>query len=105
MILLDNWVKHRSKVLVGVPVSGVDATMLIWKLNRDLNGFPQSEATGLSFDVLQLRPDLPRDIFLHQGLLGFDVREVSGSRGRQCRGGGAHERVDSEHVAGYKRGT
>ena len=95
MILLDNWVKHRGKVLVGVPVSGVDATMLkivcihialeftysechlVIKLNRDLNGFPQSEATGLGLHGLDFVPSLLGDVLGHQGVGRLDDGEFS----------------------------
>jgi len=38
MVLLDEGVENGGKVLVGVPVSGVDATVLVVKLNSAGNG-------------------------------------------------------------------
>ena len=101
MILLDNRIENWSKVLVGVPVPGINSTMLVWKLNRDLNCFPESEATRLSLDVPQGRPDLSRHIFLHQGLLGPDAGEIFRSS-LQVMGWGraTHQRVNSEQMTG-----
>ena len=101
MVLLDDRIENWSKVLVGVPVSGIDSTMLVWKLNRDLDCFPESEATGLRLDVLQGRPDLSRHIFLHQGLLGLDVGEIfRSSLGVMGWSKATHQRVNSEQVTG-----
>ena len=101
MVFLNDRIKDWSKVLVGIPVSGINSTVLVRKLNRDLDRLPESEPTGLSLDVLQGRPGLSRHIFLHQGLLRPDVGEIFGSGLEVMGGGGAtHQRVDSEQVAG-----
>jgi len=57
VILLDDRIENWSKVLVGVPVSSIDSTMLVVKFNSTGNRLDQSESGGLSFDVLQLIPD------------------------------------------------
>ena len=79
--------------------------MLVRKLNRDLNGFPQSKATGFGLDVLQLVPHRLGYVLLDQGLLGLDVGEVLGPGARQDWSRAGHQGVDGEHVTGYERNT
>merc|ERR1711970_1191912 len=51
MVLLDQGVKHISKHLIGIPVPGINATMLIVKLHSTSNGLGQGETTGLSLEA------------------------------------------------------
>jgi len=78
MVVLDDGIKHLREVLVGVPVSGVDTTVLVVKLNSTGDGLGQSEASGLGGDVLDFVPSLLGDVLGHQGVLGLDVGEFSG---------------------------
>ncbi len=58
MILHDDWVKHDRKLFVGVPVSCIDATVLVVELDGTGNGLGQCEATGRRFNGGQLVPDI-----------------------------------------------
>merc|ERR1719490_103098 len=53
VVLLDKRVKDRGKVLVGVPVTGVDTAVLVVELDCTSNGLGKSEPRGLSGDVLK----------------------------------------------------
>merc|ERR1719184_153927 len=68
MVLLDQGVKHISKHLIGVPIPGINATMLIVKLHSTSNGLGQGETTGLSLEAAQLVPDWLGHILGDQGL-------------------------------------
>merc|ERR1719495_106093 len=68
MILLDKGVKHISKHLIGVPIPGINATMLIVKLHSTCNGLGQGETTGLRLEAAQLVPDWLGHILGDQGL-------------------------------------
>jgi len=78
MVVLDDGIKHLREVLVGVPVSGVDTTVLVVKLNSTGDGLGQGEASGLGGDVLDFVPSLLSDVLGHQGVLGLGVGEFSG---------------------------
>ena len=58
MVVLDHSIEDLSKVLVGVPVSGVDAAVLVVELDSAGDGFGDGEAAGLGLDVLDLVPPL-----------------------------------------------
>ena len=68
VVFLNDRIKDWSKVLVGIPVSSINSTVLIVELHSTGDSLDQSEARGLSFDVLQLVPDRLRDMFSHQGM-------------------------------------
>merc|ERR1740137_388400 len=44
MVVLDEGVKHFSKILITVPVTGVDTAMLVIKFRTACDCFSQSEA-------------------------------------------------------------
>merc|ERR1719328_736802 len=46
MVLLNKWVEDFSEVLVAVPISSVDSTMLVVKLHCASNSLGKSEAAG-----------------------------------------------------------
>jgi len=99
MVLLDDWIKNRSKILVSVPISSIYTTMLIGKMNRNLDGFPECKSRGFSFNISQLIPFLSGHILFNQRLLGFDVGEVPWSHFKGCCWGwGWHEGIDRQHV-------
>merc|ERR1719158_541595 len=77
VVLLDQRVKHRGKVLVGVPVTSIDTTVLVVELDCASNGLGKSEARGLSGDVLQLVPLLLGDVLGNKGVLGSNEGEVT----------------------------
>jgi len=56
MIFLNEGVKHDGKVLVGIPVTSIDTTMLVVKFNRNGNGLVEGESSCLGLDVLQFLP-------------------------------------------------
>ena len=77
MVLLDDGVEHLGEVLVGVPVTGVDAAMLVVKLDGTGDALGEGEAGGLCLDVLHLVPPLLGHVLRHQGLGGLDHWELS----------------------------
>jgi len=77
VVLLDQRIKDRGKVLVGVPVTSIDTTVLVVELDCASNGLGKSEARGLSGDVLQLVPLLLGDVLGHKRVLGGNEGEVT----------------------------
>merc|ERR1712228_486296 len=57
MVILDQGVKHISKNLIGVPVSSINATVLVIKLCSTSNGLGQGEPACLGHSSAQLLPD------------------------------------------------
>ena len=103
MVLLDEGVKDNSKVLVGVPVSGVDAAVLVVKLNRDSNGLVEGEARGLGLNILELLPFVLGDMLGDQGVGGSDDGEVAGGDivGRVAARGADRLRLEgADHLQG-----
>merc|ERR1712102_8548 len=82
VILLNDGIKDRSKVLVGVPVSSIDSTMLVVELNSTGNGLNESEARGLGLNSLQLLPDRLGNMGGNQRMFGLNVGEWSISLSR-----------------------
>merc|ERR1719370_1306226 len=77
MVLLDQGVEHVGEVLVGVPVAGVDAAVLVVELDGAGNGLGQGKSAGLGLNVLQLVPLLLRDMLGHEGVGGLNVGEFA----------------------------
>ena len=61
--------------LVRVPISGVDATVLVVKLDSTGNGLGQGEAAGGGDGPGQLLPQGLCHVLGHQGVLGLDLWE------------------------------
>jgi len=77
VVLLDQRVEDGSKVLVRVPVTGVDTAVLVVELDCASNGLGKSETRGLSGDVLQLVPLLLGDVLGNKRVLGGNEGEVT----------------------------
>ena len=77
MVLLDDGIKDLGEILVGIPVSGIDAAVLVVELNSAGDGLGEGEAGGLGGDGAQLVPFLLGDVLGHQAVLGLDVGEVA----------------------------
>ena len=77
VVLLDDGVEDLGEVLVGVPVPGVDAAVLVVELDGAGAGLGQGEAAGLGLDVLHLVPLLLGHVLGHQGVGGLDGGELS----------------------------
>jgi len=77
MVLLDDWIKYRGKVLVGVPVSSIDTTVLVIKFNSTGNSLDEGESRGLGFDSLQLLPLILGDMRGNKRMFGLNVGEWS----------------------------
>merc|ERR1712088_708912 len=75
-------VENGSKVLVGVPVTSVDAAVLVVELNGTSDGLDESEAGGLGLDSLELLPLVLGDVLGNEGVLGLDGGERSVDLGR-----------------------
>ena len=78
MVLLDDGVEDLGEVLVAIPVSGVDAAVLVVELNGASTSLGDGEVAGLGLDVLDLVPSLLGHVLGDQGVLGLDVGEFSG---------------------------
>merc|ERR1719471_1532228 len=77
VVLLDQGVKDWGKVLVRIPVTGVDAAVLVVELDCAGNGLGKSESGGLGGDVLQLVPLVLSDVLGNKGVLGSNEGEVT----------------------------
>jgi len=77
MVFADKGLKDRGEVLVGVPVTSVDTTVLVVKLNSTGNSLSQCEARSLGLDVLQLVPLLLGDVLGNKRVLGCNEGKVS----------------------------
>merc|ERR1719458_1392683 len=66
MVLLDDGVEDLGKVLVGIPVSGVDAAVLVVELNGTSNALCEGETSSLGLDVLDLVPPLLGHVLRHK---------------------------------------
>ena len=66
--------------LVRVPISGVDATVLVIKLDSTGDGLGQGEAAGGGDGPGQLLPQGLGHVLGHQGVLGLDLGERIGHR-------------------------
>lgn len=77
MVLLDDSIKDIGEILVGIPVTGVDAAVLVVELNSAGNGLGEGEAGGLGDDVLVFVPSLLGHVLGHQRVGGLDVWEFA----------------------------
>merc|ERR1712012_742747 len=77
VVLLDQGVEDWGEVLVRVPVTGVDAAVLVVELDCAGNGLGKSESGGLGGDVLQLVPLVLSDVLGNKGVLGSNEGEVT----------------------------
>merc|ERR1712045_330248 len=82
MVFLNDGVKDGGKVLVGVPVTSIDSTVLVVKVNSTGNGLDKSESRSLGLDSLQLLPFVLGHMLGNKRMLGLDVREGSIGLGR-----------------------
>merc|ERR1719270_2218497 len=62
MVFLDDRIKNWSKVLVGIPITSINTTMLVIKLNSTSNGLDQSKSRSLGLDSLQFLPFVLSDM-------------------------------------------
>jgi len=77
MVLLDDSIKDIGEILVGIPVTGVDAAVLVVELNSAGNGLGEGEAGGLGDDVLVFVPSLLGHVLGHQRVGGLDGGELA----------------------------
>ena len=77
MVLLDDGVEDLGEVLVAIPVSGVDAAVLVVELDGAGTARLEGAAGSLRLDVLQFVPLLLRHVLRHQGVHGLDDREFA----------------------------
>merc|ERR1712088_1033993 len=75
-------VEDGGKVLVRVPVTSVDAAVLVVELNSASDGLDEGEAGGLGLDSLELLPLVLGDVLGNKGVLGLDGGERSIDLGR-----------------------
>jgi len=77
MIFLDDRVENFSKVLVGIPATSIDTTVLVVKLNSTGTSLGEGEATGLGLDILEFVPSLLGHMSCDKGLSRLDDGEFS----------------------------
>jgi len=68
MVVQQDRLKNVPEVFIGIFVPGIDATVLVLKLNSTGNGSGQGKSRGLRLDVLQLLPYLGGQVLGHQAL-------------------------------------
>ena len=78
MVLLDDGVEDLGEVLVAIPVSGVDAAVLVVELDGALAARLESAASSLGGDVLQFVPPLLGHVLGDQGVGRLDFGEFAG---------------------------
>merc|ERR1719178_227639 len=84
VVLTDERVKDRGKVLVRVPVTSVDTAVLVVKLNGTSNGLDEGESGSLGLDSLELLPLVLGDVLGNKRVLGLDGGEGSVCLSRHC---------------------
>jgi len=77
MVLLDDSIKDIGEILVGIPVTGVDAAVLVVELNSAGNGLGEGEARGGGDNAREFIPSLLGDVLGDQAVLRLDVGEGS----------------------------
>ena len=70
MVFLNDGIKDSSKVLVGVPVTSIDTTVLVVKLHSTGNGLGQGESRSLGLDLAQFVPLVSGHMLGYQGVGG-----------------------------------
>merc|ERR1711892_1498044 len=78
MVVLDDSIEDLSEILVAIPVTGIDTTVLVVEFNGTCTSLGNGEATGLGADVLDAVPSFLGHMLLDQGVLGLDDWEFSG---------------------------
>merc|ERR1719471_2276970 len=78
MVLLDDGVEDLGEVLVAIPVSGVDAAVLVVELDGALAARLEGAASSLGGDVLQFVPPLLGHVLGDQGVGRLDFGEFAG---------------------------
>merc|ERR1719158_243890 len=82
VVLTDQRVKDGGKVLVRVPVTGVNTTVLVVELNGTSNGLDEGESGSLGLDSLKLLPLVLSNVLGNKRVLGLDGWERSVSLSR-----------------------
>jgi len=77
MVLLNYWIKDRCKVLVRVPVTSIDATVLVVKFNSTCNSLDQSEPWCFCLNTLQLFPFFLSNMLGNKWMFGLNIWERS----------------------------
>merc|ERR1712123_271288 len=77
MVVLDDSIKDLREILVTIPVTSIDTTVLVVELNGTGTSLGDGEAAGLGLDVLDTVPSLLGHVLLHERVLGLDNWEIS----------------------------
>jgi len=82
MVFTNQGIKDISKILVGIPITSVDSTVLVVKLNSTSNSLDEGESRGLGLNSLKFLPFFLGDMLGNKGVLGLNIRERSIGLGR-----------------------
>jgi len=77
MVFLDYWIKDWGKVLVGIPVTSIDTTVLVIKLNCTSNCLNEGESGCFGLNSLQKIPFVFSHMLCNQGMFWLYFRERS----------------------------
>lgn len=77
VVFLDEWVEDILEVLVGIPVTSIDTTVLVVELDSAGNGCTKSEARGGGLVGSEFIPFFLGDVLGNQGVLGLNVGEIT----------------------------
>jgi hypothetical protein len=77
MVVLDDGIEDLREVFVAIPVTSIDTTVLVVKLDSAGTGLGDGEATGLGLNVLDAVPSLLGHVLGDQGVDRLDDGEFS----------------------------
>jgi len=78
MVLLDQRIEDNGKVLVGVPVTSIDTTVLVVELDGASASLGKGETAGLGLNILELVPFFLGDVLGHKRVGRLDCGELAG---------------------------
>merc|ERR1719480_145604 len=78
MVVLDDGIEDLREIFIAIPITSIDTTVLVVKLNGTGTSLGNGEATGLGLDILDFVPSFLGHVLGDQGVGGLDNWEFSG---------------------------